>query len=214
MTSLAFSSNPTNAASSTGRTNGNRRYRSILSTLPDPATEFHTVEGILCREVVNELPVIGKIVVLEATADAQEELVDECLELEDDITEDGKQKRIAEGDPYGCVCHSIKRLIIHSFIRSCTYPQKILTSGHAFLCALFSLSHIWIQFLASSIEPCCGLRHGRCRIICYRNPICETTFLPYPYLNWAPARVSSLSRPQWAVVRRFLLLTTNHLHWS
>lgn len=66
-------------------------------------TVFHTVQGVLCREVTNELPVIGTVVVLEATADAQEELVDECLELEEDNEGDGTQKRIVEGDPYGCV---------------------------------------------------------------------------------------------------------------
>ena len=87
-------------------------------------TAFHTVQGVICREVTNELPVIGTVVVLEATADAQEELVDECLELEEEKNEgDGTQKmRIAEGDPYGCVrfisCCEIsisnKRLIIHS----------------------------------------------------------------------------------------------------
>ena len=59
--------------------------------------------------MTNELPVIGKIVVLEATADAQEELVDECLELEDERNDSDKQKRIAEGDPYGYVRHKNER---------------------------------------------------------------------------------------------------------
>ena len=214
VTSLAFSSNPTNAASSARSTDGSRRNRSILSVQSTPSTDFHTVQGILCREVVNELPVIGKIVVLEATAESQEELVDECLELEDEITEDGKQRRISEGDPYGCVCHKLKRQIIYSLIRSCTYTSKNTNVWVYLSFCSFSFSHIRIQFLASSIELCCGLRHGRCRIICYRNPICETTFLPYPYSNWAPVRVSSPSPPQWAVVRTFLLLTTNQLLWS
>jgi len=66
------------------------------------AVRLHTVQGVRCREVVNELPVVGRVVVLEATADAQEELVDECLELEDEKTND-KPSRIAEGDPYGAV---------------------------------------------------------------------------------------------------------------
>ena len=75
------------------------------SSSPPMTTAFHTVQGVLCREVTNELPVIGTVVVLEATADAQEELVDECLELEEEKKDgDGTQKmRIAEGDPYGCV---------------------------------------------------------------------------------------------------------------
>lgn len=76
----------------------------VSSTTSSSTMPFHTVQGILCREVRNELPVIGTIVVLEATAAAQEELVDECLELEEDKNDSDKQKRISEGDPYGCVC--------------------------------------------------------------------------------------------------------------
>lgn len=75
----------------------------VSSTTSSSTMPFHTVQGILCREVRNELPVIGTIVVLEATAAAQEELVDECLELEEDKNDSDKQKRISEGDPYGAV---------------------------------------------------------------------------------------------------------------
>jgi hypothetical protein len=82
---------------------------------------FHTVQGVVCREVTNELPVIGTVAVLEATADSQEDLVNECLELEEEeeeqqqqefeigvdvdvvVVKEKKQKRIAEGDPYGSV---------------------------------------------------------------------------------------------------------------
>ena len=74
---------------------------------------FHTVQGVVCREVTNELPVIGTVAVLEATADSQEDLVNECLELEEEeefeigvdvgVVKEKKQKRIAEGDPYGAV---------------------------------------------------------------------------------------------------------------
>jgi len=112
--SLAFSFDSTYTASGVRRVNTfcSRRWNwSVLSvandgsvTSPSPSpTAFHTVQGILCREVTNELPMIGTVVVLEATADAQEELVDECLELEEDNNDDGKPKRIAEGDPYGAV---------------------------------------------------------------------------------------------------------------
>ncbi len=100
-TSMAFSCNPTNAASPARHFNGCGRNRLRLYVQSTLTAHFHTVRGIRCREVMNELPVIGEIVVLEATADAQEELVDECLELEDEISDNGKQKRIAEGDPYG-----------------------------------------------------------------------------------------------------------------
>ncbi|OEU17573.1 hypothetical protein FRACYDRAFT_184424 [Fragilariopsis cylindrus CCMP1102] len=63
---------------------------------------FHTVQGVVCREVTNELPVIGTVAVLEATADSQEDLVNECLELEEEEEfEIGVD--VAEGDPYGAV---------------------------------------------------------------------------------------------------------------
>ena len=64
--------------------------------------KIHTVEAVTCREVQNELPVIGTVTVLEATADAQEALVDEVLLLEDERDET-TEIRIKEGDPYGSV---------------------------------------------------------------------------------------------------------------
>ncbi|KAL3910964.1 MAG: hypothetical protein SGARI_001872 [Bacillariaceae sp.] len=65
--------------------------------------EIHMVEDVACREVQNELPVVGTVTVLEATADAQEELVDEVLLLEDERDESTTEARIKEGDPYGSV---------------------------------------------------------------------------------------------------------------
>lgn len=111
-TSLAFSSysiSVTSAIHHVDIFHSHRHNLLVLSAQSSSATECHTVQGILCREVINELPVIGKIVVLEATADAQEELVDECLELEDENSGDGKKKRITEGDPYGCVYCGISK---------------------------------------------------------------------------------------------------------
>ena len=65
---------------------------------------FHTVDGVRCREVQNELPVIGTVTVLEATARAQEELVDEVLTMDDDLRgTDTPDRKIKEGDPYGAV---------------------------------------------------------------------------------------------------------------
>jgi len=73
------------------------------------SSSFHTVQGVVFREVSNELPIIGKVVVLEATADSQEDLINECIEVEEE-QEDGcdeangkKTKRIMQGDPYGSV---------------------------------------------------------------------------------------------------------------
>jgi hypothetical protein len=117
LTSLAFSFDAINTASSIHRANACHKLFcdglalfatkdvsiALSSSRLPPMSEFHTVQGIQCREVANELPIVGSVIVLEATADAQEELVDECLELEEDDENDSKQKRIAEGDPYGCV---------------------------------------------------------------------------------------------------------------
>mmetsp|Transcript_45156 Transcript_45156/g.109935 ORF Transcript_45156/g.109935 Transcript_45156/m.109935 type:complete len:489 (-) Transcript_45156:1073-2539(-) len=68
---------------------------------------LHTVDGVTCREVVNSgLPIIKTVTVLEATAESQEELVDEVLLLEDELpnnNEDGGKRRIENGDPYGAV---------------------------------------------------------------------------------------------------------------
>mmetsp|Transcript_13611 Transcript_13611/g.15630 ORF Transcript_13611/g.15630 Transcript_13611/m.15630 type:complete len:399 (-) Transcript_13611:117-1313(-) len=73
------------------------------------SSSFHTVQGVVFREVSNELPIIGKVVVLEATADSQEDLINECIEVEEE-QKDGcdeangkKTKRIMQGDPYGSV---------------------------------------------------------------------------------------------------------------
>jgi predicted nicotinamide N-methyase len=70
--------------------------------LHHPPTSFHHVQGVTCREVTNILPIVGPVTVLEATADAQEELVDEVLALDDEIESIG-ERRIKEGDPYGSV---------------------------------------------------------------------------------------------------------------
>eukprot|EP00529_Nitzschia_sp_RCC80_P023908 CAMPEP_0113475566 /NCGR_PEP_ID=MMETSP0014_2-20120614/19189_1 /TAXON_ID=2857 /ORGANISM="Nitzschia sp." /LENGTH=454 /DNA_ID=CAMNT_0000368495 /DNA_START=29 /DNA_END=1393 /DNA_ORIENTATION=+ /assembly_acc=CAM_ASM_000159 len=74
---------------------------------------LHTVDGVTCREVVNSgLPIIKTVTVLEATAESQEELVDEVLLLEDELQKvndggcgdgNGEKRRIENGDPYGAV---------------------------------------------------------------------------------------------------------------
>ncbi|KAG7355077.1 methyltransferase type 11 domain containing protein [Nitzschia inconspicua] len=70
--------------------------------LQHPSPTFHNVQGVICREVQNVLPIVGTLAVLEATADAQEQLVDEALALDGEQSTDG-EKRIKEGDPYGAV---------------------------------------------------------------------------------------------------------------
>jgi predicted nicotinamide N-methyase len=57
--------------------------------------------------VQKKLHLVGTVTVLEATADAQEELVDEILLLDEEKLNDGEghavKPRIQKGDPYGSV---------------------------------------------------------------------------------------------------------------
>ena len=62
----------------------------------------HVVDGISCREVSMELPIVGVVTVLEATAESQESLVDMALALDDDELPTSEQK-LSAGDPYGAV---------------------------------------------------------------------------------------------------------------
>jgi predicted nicotinamide N-methyase len=72
--------------------------------LHHPSTSFHIVQGVTCREVQNVLPMVGTVTVLEATADAQSQLVDEALALDDEIyCNKEEERRIKKGDPYGSV---------------------------------------------------------------------------------------------------------------
>mmetsp|Transcript_8167 Transcript_8167/g.14809 ORF Transcript_8167/g.14809 Transcript_8167/m.14809 type:complete len:331 (+) Transcript_8167:165-1157(+) len=62
----------------------------------------HVVDGISCREVSVELPLVGHISILEATVESQQELVDMALLLEGEQDERLEQKLNA-ADPYGTV---------------------------------------------------------------------------------------------------------------
>jgi predicted nicotinamide N-methyase len=79
-------------------------YRTVTrSTRLETAEEemrLHIVDGIRCREIPIDVPVVGIVTLLEATVEAQEELVDMALALDDEI--EGERK-LAAGDPYGAV---------------------------------------------------------------------------------------------------------------
>ena len=72
----------------------------------EPAA-LHTIQGIQCLQVKVSLPVVGDITILEATADAQEVLVN--LALEDDAQDNNNNNpaspttNLAHADPYGAV---------------------------------------------------------------------------------------------------------------
>jgi predicted nicotinamide N-methyase len=62
----------------------------------------HVVNDIICREIPMDLPTVGRITILEATAKSQEELVDMALLLEEEVEQQQNQK-LQAGDPYGAV---------------------------------------------------------------------------------------------------------------
>jgi predicted nicotinamide N-methyase len=91
---------------------------SLEATTTTGAT--HVIQGIVCREIPMELPVVGRITILEATADSQEDLVNLALLLEDEepsttleTSQDSSSsrrscqkeqlQRLNAGDPYGAV---------------------------------------------------------------------------------------------------------------
>ena len=75
----------------------------ILTTkieLSSCLTPRHTVDSVSCREIHIDVPLIGTVTVLEATAESQEDLVDMAVALEDEIVE---KQLLSAGDPYGAV---------------------------------------------------------------------------------------------------------------
>jgi predicted nicotinamide N-methyase len=85
-----------------------RATRVLAAADPDA---FHTVAGVRCIPVTTTLPRIGDVTILEATADAQEALVNAALEEEDDrddgltatTTTTTTTTTLAHADPYGAV---------------------------------------------------------------------------------------------------------------
>jgi predicted nicotinamide N-methyase len=79
----------------------------------------HVIQGIVCREIPMDLPVVGRITILEATADSQEDLVNLAMLLEDEepssttlkmsqnssssYSQEDQLQRLNAGDPYGAV---------------------------------------------------------------------------------------------------------------
>lgn len=82
------------------------QLRSISQIDSVNSETLHQVQGIECREVQIHLDVVGPVVILEATADSQNDLVDMALLTEeelDSMSSDGDKLRLTSGDPYGAV---------------------------------------------------------------------------------------------------------------
>lgn len=81
------------------------RHEESLPSIIDTTTfppRHHVVDGVICREIPMELPFVGVVTVLEATAEAQESLVDMALAM-DDAELEGTPQKLEAGDPYGAV---------------------------------------------------------------------------------------------------------------
>ena len=77
---------------------------STQSQQQEKQQQYHIVDGIQCREIHIEVPTVGQVTVLEATAEAQSDLVDMALVEEDEDDQDGDhQSVLSSGDPYGAV---------------------------------------------------------------------------------------------------------------
>ncbi len=83
-------------------------------------SQHHIVKGVECREIAIDLPIVGSVTILEATADAQNVLVDLALSLDDvrsidnrnpqqlssnniQIEKSNESVKLNVGDPYGAV---------------------------------------------------------------------------------------------------------------
>jgi predicted nicotinamide N-methyase len=96
-----------------GKIDGKDRYKSLLygyasaSTAASSIKELHYIDGIECCEITLNLPRIGDVTILEATAASQDELVIRAVELDDNM--DNKTVTSIDsvpmhaGDIYGAV---------------------------------------------------------------------------------------------------------------
>jgi predicted nicotinamide N-methyase len=83
---------------------GRRSFLLKASNIADVSSleGHHVVNDILCREIPIDLPTVGRITILEATTESQEELVHMALLLEEEFLQQQNPK-LQAGDPYGSV---------------------------------------------------------------------------------------------------------------
>ena len=83
----------------------------------------HAVDGVECREIHIDVPVIGTVTVLEATAESQEDLVDMAVALEDEIVE---KQLLSAGDPYGAVLWPAAWAVANYVLSSSSIKEKTI----------------------------------------------------------------------------------------
>ncbi|CAB9529690.1 Putative methyltransferase [Seminavis robusta] len=102
---------------------------SSLANSNNNVPHHHVVRGIECIEVPMDIPEIGRVVVLEATAEAQEVLVN--LALEDDekpgtpCSESQDAASLQSGDPYGAVLWPAAYAIAARILQDPTYRTEL-----------------------------------------------------------------------------------------
>lgn len=84
----------------------------------------HVVHGVECVEVPMDIPSVGRVVVLEATAEAQIVLVDLALEDGEVLSEYGRPKLNA-GDPYGSVLWPAAYAVAANIMEDSYYKSKL-----------------------------------------------------------------------------------------
>ena len=87
---------------------------------PPPSYIMHDVDGITCREVSIGVDSVGSVVILEATAESQEVLVDAALALDDDeeIVGGPPHLQLDVGDPYGSVLWPAASAVANHLMKS------------------------------------------------------------------------------------------------
>lgn len=95
-------------------------YASISSSaLYSSTSQYTVVDGVECRQVTIDVQVVGPVTILEATAKAQEDLVDMALALDEDELTDAKQL-LQSGDPYGAVLWPAASAISNHLLTQCS----------------------------------------------------------------------------------------------
>ena len=83
----------------------------------EASSSVHVVDGIECREVTIDIPAVGPVTILEATAKSQADLVDMALAL--DENEWTLPNQLQAGDPYGAVLWPAASAVSNYLLTQC-----------------------------------------------------------------------------------------------
>jgi predicted nicotinamide N-methyase len=91
----------------------------LASALYSLTSQCTIVDGIECRQVTIDVQLVGPVTILEATAKAQDDLVDMALALnEDELT--AVKQLLQSGDPYGAVLWPAASAISNHLMTQCS----------------------------------------------------------------------------------------------